>query len=113
MTWAWVTHGHLLAGCEGAWLQQPWGDHHQPACQHSAQHGTAQQTARQHPTGQRGAAQPCREGGELPDQVVAVMVVALAVVDLRSNLGLYDCRMLLRSSLEVPRAMSTANPAAM
>lgn len=53
-----------MTGCEGACLQQPWGDYHQPACQHSTQHSAAQQAARQHPTGQCGAAQPCREGGE-------------------------------------------------
>ena len=41
-----------------------WGGHHQPACQHPAEHRAAQQAARQHPPGQRGAAQPRREGGE-------------------------------------------------
>lgn len=40
-------------------------------------------------------------------------VVALAVVGFRSNLGLYDYRMLLRLSPELPGAMSTANSAAM
>lgn len=54
----------VSAGCEGARLCQQWGSHHQPAGQHPAQHCAAQQAARQHPPGQRGAAQPCRESGE-------------------------------------------------